>query len=132
MTLAPRGHVTPLRQWPPRVNRRRFKVSVRWPELSWLELVFLAISHHVHVLCPLHIRGETLYLCPCKMLRLLTKLIRTVHVNKASRDAVLLLVSVRSILRQTEQKVDGVYWSSNTYSLGVSCKQGMDLAGAVT
>lgn len=47
--------------------------------------MLFAISHHVQVLSLLRVRDAgTLYLCPMKMLQLFTKLIHTVHVNKAS------------------------------------------------
>lgn len=43
-----------------------------------------SISHHVHVPVPLRVRGSSLYACPRRMRRLLTQLLRTVRVNKAS------------------------------------------------
>lgn len=46
--------------------------------------MLLVISHHVQDAFPLLVRGVTLYLYAWKMQQLLTKLIHTVHVNKAS------------------------------------------------
>ncbi len=46
--------------------------------------MLLAVSRHVQAVFPLHVRGGALYLRPWKMQQLLTKLIHTVRVNKAS------------------------------------------------
>lgn len=58
--------------------------TARWPEFTRLDFVLLATSRHVQLVFPLHVRGATLYPRPWEMQQLFTKLIHTVHVNKAS------------------------------------------------